>query len=364
MNALCRFALVWILASGATQANPAAADRIKASLKADMEAWSQSVRAATTPEARTKAWESRPDPASYGRKMWTLLAPSLNEPWSLDPAAWFVGLTANLRSTQPDGNSPLTFASELNTLRETIEAKHMASPGLAPLCLALSTSEEPKSLTLLEKIQAQHADKKVQGVAALAIAMRLKTLGDDPAVMSKRISLLRKAIIESADSELNGTTVAKIAQDELYIIVNLAKGRVAPDLSGTDSGLRPMKLSDHKGKVIVLLFWNSSIENANAILQMATSLEKNFSGKPFVVIGVNNDPVETLREMQKQPDLVTFPNFSDPQNRLANDYRIGSWPLAYVLDAERKVAYAGPPSSFVGLTAAALLDPPKATPGK
>jgi hypothetical protein len=37
------------------------------------------------------------------------------------------------------------------------------------------------------------------------------------------------------------------------------------------------------------------------------------------------------------------------------EYRVGSWPLAYVLDGERKIHYAGAPGSFVELTAEALL---------
>ncbi len=89
--------------------------------------------------------------------------------------------------------------------------------------------------------------------------MILKTLGDDPELMRKRLTYLRKAIIQSSDVNLGGTTVAKLAEDELYIIRFLTKGRVAPDLSGTDSAGRPLKLSDHKGKVIVLLFWGSTM---------------------------------------------------------------------------------------------------------
>ena len=102
-----------------------------------------------------------------------------------------------------------------------------------------------------------------------------------------------------------------------------------------------------------------SVAEAGRVLEMATALEKKFAGKPFVVIGVNNDTRDNLREMQKQADLVTFLNFSDPENRLAREYRIGSWPLAYVLDGERKIHYAGQPGSFVELAASALLDEAK-----
>ena len=117
-----------------------------------------------------------------------------------------------------------------------------------------------------------------------------------------------------------------------------------------------MKLSNDAGKVVVLLFWNSGVAEASRILEMAAAMSKKFAGKPFAVIGVNNDPTSTLRDMCKQADLVTFPNFSDPQNRLAHEYRVGTWPLAYVLDGERKIHYAGPPGSFVDITVTGLLE--------
>ncbi len=52
---------------------------------------------------------------------------------------------------------------------------------------------------------------------------------------------------------------------------------------------------------------------------------------------------------------VTWPNLSDPANKLAAEYRVGSWPLVYVLDGERKIHYSGAPGSFAELTAEALL---------
>jgi len=101
------------------------------------------------------------------------------------------------------------------------------------------------------------------------------------------------------------------------------------------------------------------VAEAARILEMASTLRKKFAAKPFALIGVNNDPTATLRDMCKQPELVTFPNFSDPQNRLAHEYRIGAWPMAYVLDGERKIHYAGPPGPFVDITVTALLEETK-----
>ncbi len=352
-------AVLLLLLSARSAAAPADAARVEQSYQRAMEKWSLEVRAAGTPEARAKAWSTRPDPAAFAKEMWTHISPALREEWSLQPAAWFLNLTCGQRLTRPDGSNSPAFAEETKAIHAAIETYHMKSAKLPPVCLALVPSDDPHALALLEKIQTGHADKAVQGVAALAIAMRLKALGADPGLMTKRLMLLRKAIIDSAQVEINGVSVAKLAEDELYIIRYLTKDRTAPDLIGMDSGNRPLKLSDYKDKVVVLLFWNSGVPEAGRMLEMATALEKKFAGKPFAILGVNNDPTENLREMQKQADLVTFPNFSDPLNRLAQDYRVGSWPLVYVLDGKRKIHYAGQPGSFVDLTASALLDESK-----
>ena len=212
----------------------------------------------------------------------------------------------------------------------------------------------PRSLNLLEKIQASHPDPKTQGVAALAAALQLKTLGDDGEIMRKRLTYLRKAIIQSSDVDLDGVTVAKLAEDQLYIIRFLTKGRTAPDLVGVDSANRPLSLDAHKGKVIVLLFWNSNMQEANRVIEMTNKL----------VDKIQRPPARRHRREQRHrgetprpqaDDTVTWTNFSDPENKLAREYRIGLWPVVFVLDGERKIHYSGAPGSFAELTAEALL---------
>jgi len=172
--------------------------------------------------------------------------------------------------------------------------------------------------------------------------------------MARRLTMLKKAIIESSEIEINGVSVAKLAENELYVIINLSKGKVAPDLSGVDSGGRPLRLSDQRGKVVVLLFWRSEDENTPQLLELVKRMRERFAGKPFEIVGVNRDPLPALRGLQASGQ-VDWPNFSDPDNKLGADYRVATWPLAYVLDGERKIHYVGAMGSFVELTAAAIL---------
>lgn len=347
-------ALFFLLMFSHAGASPADAQRVEKAYQLAMDKWALEMRIAATPAEQSKAWADRPDATPFARQMWDAMNQSLNEDWTLEPAAWFLRITPGLLATNPKGGTMPIFAKENEAIRKAVETYHLNSLKLIPVCSALASSPDPHSLALLEKIQASHPDPKTQGVAALGAAMQFKTLGDNGNIMGKRLTYLRKAIIQSANVEIDGTTVAKLAEDELYIIRLLTKGRVAPDLVGVDSANHPLSLSANQGKVILLLFWNSNVPDAKRVVEITTAMETKFKGRPLAILGVNNDPLEKLRTLQAD-GLVPWTNFSDPENKLAKDYRVGSWPLVYVLDGERKIHYSGAPGSFAELTVEALL---------
>ena len=357
-----RLALLFLLLSSLAiswaGATPAEAERVLKTHKATMDKWALEMRIATTPEEKSKAWNSRPDAAPFARQMWAAIGSSLAQEWTLEPAAWFLKTTPGLHATDANGTPKPIFARESDAIRGAIESYHLKSTKLLPICTALAVTPNPRSLSILEKIQQSNPDAKIQGVAALAAAIQLKALGDDGELMKKRLNYIRKAIIDSADVDFDGTKVADLAKDELYIITNLSKGRVAPDLVGTDVAGKAISLSANKGKVIVLLFWNSNVPDAQRVVEITTAMELKFKDRAFAIIGVNNDSVEKLRALQAD-GTVPWTNLTDPDNKLAKAYRVGTWPLVYVLDGERKIHYAGAPGSFAELTAEALLAPPK-----
>lgn len=355
----CLILLISLLALTPAGATSADAQRIRKTYQLKMDNWSLEMRIAATPEEKSKAWTNRPDATPYAREMWTAIGNDLDQDWTLEPASWFLRITPGLLARDGKNSNPQPiFARENDAIRKAIETYHFKSPKLLPICSALAASPDPRSLAILEKIQSTHPDQKIQGVAALGAAMQLKTLGDDGEIMRRRLTYLRKAIIQSSDVDFDGTPVAKLAEDELYIIRFLTKGRVAPDLVGVDSGGRPLMLSSLKGKVVVLLFWNSNVPDARRVVEITTAMEEKFKGKPFAIMGVNNDPLDKLRALEAD-NTVPWNNFSDPENKLAREYRVGSWPLVYVLDGDRKIHFAGAPGSFAELTADALLAPAK-----
>lgn len=346
------------------QASPAEASRIRKSWENEMEKWLSETRAATTPDARAAALARQPDAVKALRRVWQQIGPALDQPWVLDHAAWFLRAAPGHFQTSENGTREQVFSQELQAILKALDAHHLASAGLTPVCMALADNADPRTLPLLEKIITSHPEPKTQGVAALAASIALRSLGDEPEIMRKRLNYLRKAIIDSSDVQAtDNATVARIAEDELYVIRHLSKGRVAPDLAGSDSAGRPLKLSDHAGNIVVLVFWSSTMNEADHAIRIMNEMHGRFRSRPVAVLGVNHDALDKLRDLEGS-SAVAWRSFSDPENQLARAYRVGMWPLVYVLDGERQIQYAGAPGSFVELTVEALLSESPAAPDR
>ena len=116
--------------------------------------------------------------------------------------------------------------------------------------------------TLLEK----DSRREVQGVASLTLALVLKrrlemtpTAGEATAsrVRAECEKLLRRASDQFGDVKLAvGGTVGNKARLELDDILHLAVGKVAPKIEGQDQDGNKFKLSDYRGKVVLLDFWH------------------------------------------------------------------------------------------------------------
>ncbi len=352
-----------LLLAADSPATPAQAQRIRKSWQLAMETWSLEIRAATTPDARTAVLAKRPDALKYTRELWAQISPALDQDWTLESLAWFLGMAPGLREMRDDGTTALVFSDEIDAVFKALEKYHLQHPKIMPVCMAMAGTNDPRAVNLLEKIQKSHPDPKTQGVAALGSAMLLKSLGDNPELMRKRLSYLRKAIIDSSDIDLGGVTVAKLAEDELYMIRYLSKDRIAPDLSGVNSAGRPLKLSDFAGKIIVLLFWSHNTDNSEQVISITSEMKRKFEGRAVEVLGVSQDALEKLRSLEAE-GTVNWRNFSDPGRQLSAEYRVNALPLVYVLDGERKIHYVGAPGSFAELAAEALLSEKTSEPGE
>jgi peroxiredoxin len=338
----------------ASAQSAAIADGLRKEYNSKMDIWTLSVQAATTRESQEMLRSERPDGDEYAKKIWTALRGSLEQEGSLETGSWLLKLVRSLPGEDVLPETQALRSEIVQQITNVVEKQHVRSPRLASMCMGLVAIGDMRSLKLLERIEKENPDRAVQGVAALGIAMLLQNLSDDVTTMKRRLSLIRKAIIESAHVEIDGVTIAKLADDQLYVIRYLTKGREAPDLKGVDVSGATFALSELKGKVVILLFWNSAVDDFERFLEMHQKLTKKMEGKSFALIGVTNDSTATMRLLQANGSLP-WRNFCDANGELAKLYRVQNRPIAYVLDQNRVIQYMGNPGSFAELTADALL---------
>ncbi|MDP4847855.1 MAG: redoxin domain-containing protein [Akkermansiaceae bacterium] len=335
-------------------ATPEEAQRIQRGYELHTETWSLKYKLATTPEERNALQASRPNPTATANELFRTIAPTLQADWAIPYAAFFLELTQNLTAPDANGNMTPAFTEERKRIIQAFIAYHLGKPGIEPIIIALSGIEDPQALSILEKIANEHPNTGTQGIAALGAALALSRLGDERELMEKRLTFLRKAIIQASELKVGDTTVADVAAEQLYIIQHLIKGRSAPEFTGTDVAGRILKLSDFRGKIVVLLFWDAQNPDTDRIIELTNRLTQKNIGKPVAVIGITPESATRIEELQGD-DSIKWNNIADPKNELAGAYRIVSRPAVMVIDAKGVIEYTGLPGTFVDLTVDALL---------
>lgn len=324
------------------------AEAIAQEYEAVMRAWQNELAGAQSMESLRLSMAKKPDVESYKTRMIKVVGAELKEPWSLKYAGWLLAKT-------PLGTKDVKF------IMDYAAKFHMDDPLLGKFCYDVAVSSQP---VLAKKIFIEQAYKKMnqpqqKGIAAISLAMVLSEMGDSAVNNGRRLSLVKEAIIHSADEKVEGTTVGDLAMEIVHRVKNLSKGSMAPEIVGVDSAGNRLSLSQYKGKVVMLVFWSSfdlPVDKTIDLLGFMRNVEKQYSGKNFVLIGVNKDQIGNLRELEKEAQ-TSSKNLSDPQQRLFKEYRVGKPPQSFVIDQQGRIQFSGIVGSFATLTVDALLNP-------
>jgi hypothetical protein len=78
----------------------------------------------------------------------------------------------------------------------------------------------------------------------------------DYVIEESKLLLTRAAVQYSKVKLPYGGTVGDKAKAGLFEIDHLSIGKEAPDIEGEDENSKPFKLSDYRGKVVLLDFWS------------------------------------------------------------------------------------------------------------
>jgi hypothetical protein len=140
--------------------------------------------------------------------------------------------------------------------------KYPDHAAIEQLCMTLTRRGAPKAEDTLKRILEKSSKPKVQAAAALALgqalAAKTDTLGDRPAEADKVAAEAEKYLTRAIDLLGQGDAARqKQAEIELKALRTLRVGKEAPEISAGDLDGKEFKLSDYRGKVVLLDFWGN-----------------------------------------------------------------------------------------------------------
>lgn len=223
-------------------------------------------------------------------------------------------------------------------------------PRMSRLCEPLAQRWEDWAGDLLRDVSARHPDRVVRGRAAFALAKLNCTasMGKVGEVTSEarevRLAEARtwfqKVAVEfadltSADGKHRLADEARAELARLDKLAHLKIGMAAPEITGEDLDGRVMRLSDHRGKVVVLTFWGSWCGPCMAMVPQERELVERMRGKPFALLGVDSEGAggrEKGREAARE-NRMSWPSWWDGEDgAIGAAYGIDHLPTIYVLD--------------------------------
>jgi peroxiredoxin len=272
----------------------------------------------------TRARESSPG------KLLALVEKDPKSAFAREASAWIILNT-------PDG-------PDVEKAARVILREHARSPNLTDLCQGLMRMRHRCATELLQTILDHNPDIEVQAQACFVLATHLKKqaneMGSERTAMDAG-RLFERVLADYPQVKLNGAKLEELAKPELFELRRLSVGKAAPEIQGEDLDGGKIKLSDFRGKVVVLTFWGTWCSECMQRVPDERKLVERMAGKPFALIGVNSDSNEATLKKAVADEKITWPSFRDgaPPGPIATAWNVRSWPAVYVLDPQGVIRY-------------------------
>ncbi len=120
----------------------------------------------------------------------------------------------------------------------------------------------------------------------------------------------------------------------MFACANQGSGKVAPDFAVTDLSGNSVKLSDFRGKTVLVNFWTTwcpyCVEEMPSIQQLSQDYPD------LVILAISNEEISTLVDFQKREGL-TFPILRDSGAASFDAYEVTGIPRTFVIGPDGKI---------------------------
>jgi thiol-disulfide isomerase/thioredoxin len=178
-------------------------------------------------------------------------------------------------------------------------------------------------------------------------------------------ALLERAAGEFGDIRLTGEgqPLSERAGGELYALRNLDVGKIAPEIEGLDHEGKPFKLSETRGKVVVLTFSGNWCGPCVGMYPQERALLEKLRDRPFAIVSVNTDEeIGTLRKAIASGE-ITWRCWWDggTDGPITTRWGVSSFPAIFVLDRRGVIRFKDLRGDDLDQAVAGLLDEPEPT---
>jgi thiol-disulfide isomerase/thioredoxin/dienelactone hydrolase len=227
---------------------------------------------------------------------------------------------------------------------DLIADRYAESPDIFQFCESLGALRVPpppwagRFERHLRAILQANQDRRVRCAAHFALASVVQSAPEDRQTEAE-------ALFEQFCAEFDGKhpyrfrqieqMLHDLARDQLKELQFRAVGRPAPELTGIDLEGRPIRLSEYRGRVVLLNFWGTWCVPCMKLIPHEVELTAKFQGRPFAVVGVNcDDDLEKARDAVAANKVTwrSFRNKAGEGPAVTSDWKVLGYPTVYLLD--------------------------------
>lgn len=113
----------------------------------------------------------------------------------------------------------------------------------------------------------------------------------------------------------------------------------APDFSAATLDGRTLSLQSLHGRVVLLEFWATWCAPCIATMPSMHGLERRFSGRPFVLLGVSLDQDPDLWRKFVAKNQMTWPQYLDRSHELQAKFHVQGPPAYILIDRDGDICF-------------------------
>jgi thiol-disulfide isomerase/thioredoxin len=229
-----------------------------------------------------------------------------------------------------------------------LEKNYAAKPEIKKALRGLSGLPDERVLKLFKEVVAKNPDHKTQAAACKAIVQANKmavqfaeAIKNNPQVRPRAEAQLGKEFIAklvdgAGKAKEDAEEWTKILKDKYTDVVpDLSIGKPAPEVVSQEINGKEVKLSDLKGKVVVLDIWATWCPPCRAMIPHEREMVERLKDKPFALISISADEKKkTLTDFLAKENMPWTHWWNGQEGGIVEDWEVDHFPTIYVLDAK------------------------------